>query len=177
MDQNLVDVFEQARKLVADADRKIAEEEERRKEREREALLKQLAVRVEEAFDFTSKEKIELDPRLDAEEGGPGQVEFLVRSLRAVFLLSPGENGLWTLQVAEDGRKPQPLGDFAGGTKAEQAQRRLAAARIVTAIGNWAQKINTAQPTLQAVPSSRWQDGATEKREPTYGTLGKFLGY
>jgi hypothetical protein len=30
MDQSLVDVFEQARNVVADADRKIAEEEERR---------------------------------------------------------------------------------------------------------------------------------------------------
>jgi hypothetical protein len=32
MDQALVDVFEQARKVVADADRKIAEEEERHRE-------------------------------------------------------------------------------------------------------------------------------------------------
>ena len=42
MDQAMLDVFEQARKLVADADRKIAEEEERRRESEREHLLQQL---------------------------------------------------------------------------------------------------------------------------------------
>src|SRR5205085_2495770 len=57
MDQALVDVFEQARKVVADADRKIAEEEERRSESEREQLLQQLGARFEDSFDFTSKEK------------------------------------------------------------------------------------------------------------------------
>src|SRR5580698_5037446 len=88
MDQALVDVFEQARKVVADADRKIAEEEQRRRESERERLLLELGPRVEDAFDFTSKEKLELEPRLDVHDGA-GVIEFVVRSVRAIFLLSP----------------------------------------------------------------------------------------
>ena len=135
MDQALMDVFEQARKVVADADRKIAEEEERRRESERERLLLLLGARIEEAFDFTSKEKLELEPRLDVQEG-VGVVEFVVRSVRAIFLLSPNEGNTWTLQVIEDSRAPQMLSQFQGGTKAEQGSRRLAAARIVTMVGN-----------------------------------------
>ena len=116
MDQALVDVFEQARKLVADADRKVAEEEERRKESEREKLVLELGLRVEEAFDFTSKEKLELEPRLDVHDGA-AVVEFVVRSVRAIFLLSPNEGDTWTLQVVEDGHKPQILCEFQGGAK------------------------------------------------------------
>jgi len=110
MDQTLADVFEQARKVVADADRKVAEEEERRTESERVLLLEQLSARIEDAFDFTSKEKLELEPRLDVQEG-VAVVEFVVRSLRAIFLLSPGESDTWTLQVVEDGHAPQMLND------------------------------------------------------------------
>src|SRR5271156_216889 len=113
MDHALVDVFEQARKVVADADRKIAEEEERRRESEREILLRQLAIRIEEAFDFTSKEKLELEPRLDVQDG-VAVVEFVVRSLRAIFLLSPAESNTWTLQVVEDGHEPKVLSEFQG---------------------------------------------------------------
>src|SRR5580698_6912221 len=102
MDQALIDVFEQARKIVAEADRKIAEEEERRRELERETLLLQLASRIEEAFDFTSKEKLELEPRLEVQDG-TAVVEFVVRSLRAIFLLLPAENNMWSLLVIEDG--------------------------------------------------------------------------
>src|SRR5277367_1403809 len=106
MDQALVDVFEQARKVVADADRKIAEEAERHREHEREKLLQQLAARLEDAFDFTSKEKVELQLRLDLHEG-VGVVEFVVRNLRAIFLLLPSENNMWTLKVLEDDRELQ----------------------------------------------------------------------
>jgi hypothetical protein len=140
MDQAMLDVFEQARKLVADADRKIAEEEERRSESERESLLQQLGMRVEDAFDFTSKEKLELQPRLDVQDG-VGVVEFVVRSQRAIFLLSPRESNTWTLQVVEDGHKPQVLSEFESGIKSDQTSRRLAAARIVTAVGNWVQNV------------------------------------
>src|SRR5258708_11042733 len=105
MDQVLVDVFEQARKVVADADRKIAEEEERRREGERERLLHLLGARMEDSFDFTSKEKLELQPRLDVQDG-VGGVEFVVRSQRAIFLLIPGECDIWTLQVDEDVHEP-----------------------------------------------------------------------
>src|SRR3979411_2071815 len=86
MDQVLVDVFEQARKVVADADRKIAEEGEARREGERARLLHLLGSRMEDSFDFTSKEKLELQPRLDVQDG-VGVVEFVVRSQRAIFLL------------------------------------------------------------------------------------------
>src|SRR5271170_110207 len=180
MDHALVDVFEQARKVVADADRKIAEEEERRRESERESLLRQLGARIEDAFDFTSKEKLELQPRLDVQDG-VGVVEFVVRSLRAIFLLLPGEGNTWTLQVVEDGHKPQLLSEFQGGTKTEHASRRLAAARIVTAVGNWVQNIKGPQVVSNTKQSSRWNDRDEPRREeprpePTYGTMGKFLG-
>ena len=175
MDQALVNVFEQARKMVADADRKIAEEEERRLERERERLLQQLATRVEDAFDFTSKEKLELESRLDVQDGVE-VVEFVVRSQRAIFLLLPGESNTWTLQVVEGGHKPQVLGEFQGGTKTELASRRLAAARIVTAVGNWVQNVKGPQAVPKTKQASRWHDSDEPKAEPTYGTMGKFLG-
>ncbi len=176
MDQALVDVFEQARKVVADADRKIAEEEERRRESERESLLQQLGARLEDSFDFTSKEKLELQPRLDVQEG-VGVVEFVVRSQRAIFLLLPVESNTWTLQVVDDGHKPQVLSVFQGGTKTEQASRRLAAARIVTAVGNWVQNVKGPQAVPNTKQSPRWNDRDESKPELTYGTMGKFLGY
>jgi hypothetical protein len=175
MDQALVSVFEQARKVVADADRKIAEEEERRREFERERVLQQLSARIEEAFDFTSKEKLELESRLDVQDG-IGVVEFVVRSLRAIFLLVPNENNTWTLQVIEGGHKPQVLSEFQGGTRTELASRRLAAARIVTAVGNWVQNVKGPQAVPNTKQSPRWQDSDEPKAEPTYGTMGKFLG-
>jgi hypothetical protein len=176
MDQALMDVFEQARKIVADADRKIAEEEERRRELEREELLLQLASRIEDAFDFTSKEKLELEPRFEVQDG-TGVVEFVVRSLRAIFLLLPAENNRWTLLAIEDGRKPQLLTEFQGGTKAEPASRRLSAARLVTAIGNWALNRKGPQTSANAKRSLRGQENGEPKAPLTYGTMGKFLGY
>jgi hypothetical protein len=176
MDQALVDVFEQARKVVADADRKIAEEAERYREHEREKLLQQLAARLEDAFDFTSKEKVELQLRLDLHEG-VGVVEFVVRSLRAIFLLLPSENNMWTLQVVEDDRELQVLSEFHGGTKTEQASRRLSAARIVTEVGNWVQSVKDPQTVPTTKQLSRRRDPDEPRAEPTYGTMGKFLGY
>src|SRR5258707_9161452 len=176
MDQALVDVFEQARKVVTDADRKIAEEEERRRESERERLLQQLGARIEDAFDFTSKEKLELQPRLDVQNGA-GVVEFVVRSQRAIFLLILDEGDAWTLQVAEDGHEPLALSQFQGGTrfqggtKTDQASRRLAAARIVTAVGNWVQNVKGAQAVSHAKQSPRSNDRDESKPELTYGTM------
>jgi hypothetical protein len=184
MEQALSEMFEQARKLVVETDRRLAEEADRIREKEREVKLLELSALVEAAFDFTSKEKLELDPRLDIQDGKPA-VEFIVRSLRAIFVLTPQAEGVWALNALEDGRSPQLLGDFAGGSKADAASRRLAAARVVTAIGNWSQKGQSLPPRkpVQAEPSGRWQDSAVplevsqERREPTYGTMGKFLGY
>ena len=175
MDQALVDVFEQARKVVADADRKIAEEEERRRESERERVLLLLGARLEEAFDFTSKEKLELEPRLDVQDG-VGVVEFVVRGLRSIFLLSPAEGNTWTLQVIEDGYEPQMLSEFQGGMKGEHASRRLAASRIVAAVGNWVQNVKGSRHVPATKPSLRWSDDDESKPERTFGTMGKFLG-
>jgi hypothetical protein len=184
MEQVLMEMFEQARKLVVETDRKLAEEADRIREKEREAKLLELSAQIEAAFDFTSKEKLELDPRLDMQDGKP-TVEFIVRSLRAIFVMSPQADGVWTLSALEDGRSPQSLGEFQGGTRGDGASRRLAAARIVTAIGNWSQKGHPlpAKKPVQAESTGRWQDTAValevqpERREPTYGTMGKFLGY
>ena len=88
MEQVLLDMFEQARKLVVDTDRRLAEERDRAREKERETKLLDLSAQIEAAFDFTSKEKLELDPRLDYQDGKP-TVEFIVRSLRAIFVMSP----------------------------------------------------------------------------------------
>jgi hypothetical protein len=186
MEQVLLEMFEQARKLVVETDRRFAEENDRIREQEREAKLMELTAQIEAAFDFTSKEKLELDPRLDLQDGKP-TVEFIVRSLRAIFLMSPQPEGIWTLNALEDGRAPQLLGEFRGGTKGDAASRRLAAARIVTAIGDWSQKGQplAAKKAVQPEPSApgRWQDTMVpvevqqQRREPTYGTMGKFLGY
>ena len=184
MEQVLLEMFEQARKLVVETDRRLAEENDRVREKEREARLLELSAQIEASFDFTSKEKLELDPRLDMQDGR-ATVEFIVRSLRAIFVMAPQLDGIWTLSALEDGRAPQLLGEFQGGSKGDAPSRRLAAARIVTAIGNWSQK---GQPLAQKKPvqpetSSRWQDTVVplevqqERREPTYGTMGKFLGY
>lgn len=182
MEQPLLEMFEQARKLVVETDRRLAEEADRIQEKEREAKLLELSTQVEAAFDFTSKEKLELDPRLDIQDGKP-TVEFIVRSLRAIFVMSPGTEGIWGLYALEDGRAPQSLGEFQGGAKSDAAARRLAAARIVTAIGNWAQKGSQGgkKPAQSASPSRCLNAPASlelpERREPTYGTTGKFLGY
>ncbi len=107
MEQVLLEMFEQARKLVVENDRRLAEENDRIQEKQREAKLLELAARIEAAFDFTSKEKMELDPRLDLQDGKP-TVEFIVRSLRAIFVMSPRPEGDWSLSALEDGRAPQP---------------------------------------------------------------------
>ena len=185
MEPVLLEMFEQARKLVVETDRRLAEENDRLMEKERESKLLELSALVESAFDFTSKEKMELDPRLDLQDGKP-TVEFIVRSQRTIFVMTPLPEGDWSLCALEDGHAPHALGDFKGGKRGDAASRRLAAARIVTAIGNWSQKghntISAPKKSVQPEPSGRWQDSAAplevqERREPTYGTMGKFLGY
>ena len=175
MDQTLIDMFEQARKVVADADRRIAEEEERLREHERESLLLELSARIEEAFDFTSKEKLALEPRLDVQDG-VGVIEFVVRGLRAIFLLSPNAGSTWTLHVIAEGHDLQTLGEVQGGTKADHASRRLAAARIVSAVGNWIQNAKAPRHTPPTKPPLRWGNEEESRPELTFGTMGKFLG-
>jgi hypothetical protein len=135
MERGLTEVFEQARAIVEEADRRVAEEQQRILDAERDKIVDALAANLDEAFDFSSHEKLELDPRLDVLEGR-GVVEFVVRSSRSMFLLAQAEGGKWHLSVAEDGQQWQSLGEFDSGNKGDSASRRLAAARVVTAIGN-----------------------------------------
>ena len=100
----------------------------------------------------------------------------MVRGLRAIFLLSPSESNTWTLEVAEDGHETQVLSEFQGGTKAEHASRRLAAARIVTAVGNWVQNAKGSRHASAAKQPLRWHDSDESRPELTFGTMGKFLG-
>jgi hypothetical protein len=137
MDPNLQEMFAQARAVVDEDNRRKAEEEQRKRDAERDGLLRDLAQRVESAFDFTSREKLDLDPRMDVLDGR-GVLEFVVRSVRAIFILSQAPTGQWGLQVAEDNQPLQLLIEVDGGTRDDQGSRRLAAARIVTAIGDWA---------------------------------------
>jgi len=55
MEQVFDGMFEQARKLVVENDRRIAEENDRIQEKQREAKLVELAARIEAAFDFTAR--------------------------------------------------------------------------------------------------------------------------
>jgi hypothetical protein len=173
MDQALMDMFDQARKVVADADRRIAEEEERHRDNERQRLLLELSARVEDAFDFTSKEKLAFEPRLDVQDG-VGVVEFVVRTVRAIFLLSPVEGNTWILQVVQEGYEPQVLCEFQGGMKTEQPSRRLAAARVVAALGNWVVQNARGPQRVQTAKQPRWREDDAPRPEPTFGT---FLGH
>ena len=67
---------------------------------------------------------------------------------------------MWSLSAIEDGRAPQRMGEFPGGNRGESTSRRLAAARVVTAIGNWAQKGQPmlARKPVEAEKSTRWQE-------------------
>lgn len=139
MENNLSEVFEQARQLVAEADRRVAETEKRRREIEGQAKLAELVIRAEEAFDFTSREKLELDPRMDVHED-VAVIEFVVRAARAIFVLAPKDDVMWDLLVVEDGKNVSSVAEIVGGIKAEPNSRRLAAARVVASIAIWVEK-------------------------------------
>jgi hypothetical protein len=137
MDPNLQEMFAQARAVVDEDNRRKAEEDQRKRDAERDNLLRDLGQRIEAAFDFTSREKLDLDPRMDVLDGR-GVLEFVVRSVRAIFILSQAPTGQWGLQVAEDNQPLQLLIEVDGGQRDDGGSRRLAAARIVAAIGEWA---------------------------------------
>ncbi len=168
MDNSLSEVFDQARQLVAEADRRVAETEKRRREIEGQAKLAELVVRAEEAFDFTSREKLELDPRMDVHED-VAVIEFVVRAARAIFVLAPKDDVMWDLLVVEDGKNVSSVAEIVGGIKAEPNSRRLAAARVVASIAIWVEKNRqrraaaasqvAEQPVSQSVAQSRSQQG------------------
>lgn len=160
MDQQLQDMFTQARTVVDEDNRRKAEEDQRKRDAEREGLLRELAGRIEAAFDFTSREKLDLDPRMDVLDGR-GVLEFVVRSVRAIFILSQAPTGQWGLQVAEDNQPLQLLLEVDGGTREDGNTRRLAAARVVTAIGDWciAKEHAAAAPQPPAAPPAKRAGG------------------
>jgi len=139
MENSLSEVFDQARQLVAEADRRVAETEKRRREIEGQAKLAELIIRAEEAFDFTSREKLELDPRMDVHED-VAVIEFVVRAARSIFVLAPKDGVMWELLVVEDGKNVSSVAEIVGGIKAEPNSRRLAAARVVASIAIWVEK-------------------------------------
>jgi hypothetical protein len=166
MDNSLSEVFDQARQLVAEADRRVAETEKRRREIEGQAKLAELVVRAEEAFDFTSREKLELDPRMDVHED-VAVIEFVVRAARAIIVLAPKDDVMWDLLVVEDGKNVSSVAEIVGGIKAEPNSRRLAAARVVASIAIWVEKNRqrraaaasqvSEQPVSQALPQAKSQ--------------------
>ena len=166
MDQALADMFGDARKLVMEGDRKLAEKEERRHEKDRDISLMELACRVESAFDFTGREKLELDPRLDLQDGKP-ILEFAMRSLEAVFVLAPQSDSQWALTILGPGRQAQDLGQYKGGTQADAGSRRVAAARIVAAIGHCVQKMQSApkKPAQKTAASLVASENAIGQRD------------
>ncbi len=151
MENNLSEVFEQARQLVAEADRRVAETEKRRREIEGQAKLAELVIRAEEAFDFTSREKLELDPRMDVHED-VAVIEFVVRAARAIFVLAPKDDVMWDLLVVEDGKNVSSVCEIVGGIKAEPNSRRLAAARVVAGIATWVEKNRARRGGVQTGP-------------------------
>ena len=178
MENNLSDVFEQARQLVAEADRRVAETERRRREIEGQAKLAELVVRAEEAFDFTSREKLELDPRMDVHED-MAVIEFVVRSARAIFVLSPKDDVMWDLLVVEDGKNVTSVAEIVGGIKSEPNSRRLAAARVVASIATWVEKyrngrrapqqgLNAGQNQAAAQTPLPAQTGSQSGQAPAY---------
>ena len=170
MESNLSDVFEQARQLVAEADRRVAETERRRREIEGQAKLAELVVRAEEAFDFTSREKLELDPRMDVHED-MAVIEFVVRAARAIFVLAPKDDVMWDLLVVEDGKSVSSVAEITGGIKAEPNSRRLAAARVVASIAAWVEKHRQSRraPQVQA-PQTTQSEQTIVQQAPQYAT-------
>jgi hypothetical protein len=196
MDQQLQEMFTQARTVVEEDNRRKAEEDQRKRDAEREALLRELAGRIEAAFDFTSREKLDLDPRMDVLDGR-GVLEFVVRSVRAIFILSQAPTGQWGLQVAEDNQPLQLLLEVDGGNREDGNTRRLSAARVVAAIGDWcvtkeraAAAPPPAPPTKRTPPPPQRPQGKNPPpppppptqdpapaRKPTVPQFGKVFGY
>jgi hypothetical protein len=202
MDSVLNEVFEQAAKLLADVDRRAAEERDRHYAAERQAKLDVFGAEIEQAFDFSSREKIELNTRLDLHDGRPA-LEFMVRTARAVFALhKEGDTrNAWRLEVQDADAAPVPLGTFESGLPDrpahEDGSRRIAAVRVVVAIGKWIEE-HTArdrQPlreTPAPYPSEAIERRQARRPEPelpiepvtqkpnrdvSYGTFGKFMGH
>ncbi len=133
-------IFQQARQLVQEADRKLEE----------------LEHRFNEAFEFSREERDELMPRA-SDEYASWTIELAPKSLRAIFLLTPKTGREWSLEVMDPEHGMRSLGLFRGGDNGVGGSRRLRAARVVSAIGGWVEKTHSplAQSAPQAVATSR----------------------
>jgi hypothetical protein len=113
-------IFQQARMLVAQADREMTE----------------LAARFESSFPLSREEKEELRPcAVDAYDAW--SIELAPRDGAATFLMTPQDDRTWLLSVARGEDIPVELGRFQAGWGANEVRGRLRAARVVSAIGNW----------------------------------------
>ncbi len=118
-----INIFQQARLLVAQADRELTE----------------LATRFDEAFPLSSEEKEQLRPcPVDAFDRW--SIELAPKDSKAAFLMTPEGSGAWLLEVAERGKEPSRLGSFQAGNGANGSRGRLRAARMVSAIGDWLER-------------------------------------
>lgn len=210
MDSVLSEVFEQASKLLAEVDRRATEERDRRTAAERQAKLDIFCAEVEQAFDFSSREKIELNTRVDLHQGEPA-LEFMVRTARAVFSLRKTNERphAWRLEAQEGDTPATELGVYESGLAErpahEDGSRRIAAVRVVAAIGKWLQEHTPLERQPVREPAAPYANEVAERRamrhpepeprtepktepqtEPvlprpnrdvSYGTFGKFMGY
>lgn len=144
-------IFQHARQLVAEADRKLEE----------------LEHRFNEAFEFSREERDELAPRA-SDEYANWTIELAPKSLRAIFLLSPKTGREWSLEVMDPEHGMRSLGLFRGGDNGVGGSRRLRAARVVSAIGSWVEKSSqmVAPQQQQSVGNSRKEAHMRSEAKP-----------
>jgi hypothetical protein len=149
--ENGSSIFQQARQLVAEADRKLEE----------------LEHRFNEAFEFSREERDELMPRA-SDEYANWTIELAPKSLRATFLLTPKTGREWSLEVMDPEHGMRSLGLFRGGDNGVGGSRRLRAARVISSIGSWVEKAHMAMPAApqQAVPASRKETSMRSEAKP-----------
>lgn len=146
--ENGSSIFQQARQLVAEADRKLEE----------------LEHRFNEAFEFSRDERDELAPRA-SDEYASWTIELAPKGVRAIFLLTPKTGREWSLEVMDPEHGMRSLGLFRGGDNGVGGSRRLRAARVVSAIGSWVDKSQMPIPQ-QSVSSSRKDNHMRAEAKP-----------
>jgi hypothetical protein len=143
-------IFQHARQLVAEADRRLEE----------------LEHRFNEAFEFSREERDELAPRA-SDEYANWTVELTPKSARAIFLLTPKTGREWSLEVMDPEHGMRSLGLFRGGDNGVGGSRRLRAARVVSAIGSWVEKAaQIPMPQQQPVSNSRKESHMRAEAKP-----------
>ncbi len=121
MDSLSINIFKQARQVVAQAEREMAE----------------VGDRFDAAFPLSREERDELRP-MPVDAFDQWSVELSPKNAGASFLMTPEDGGAWRLEVVERGRDQlQELGSFFAGNGSNATRGRLRAARVVNAIGSW----------------------------------------